>query len=137
MSCPVCESPTLSVVVPEDLREYAPERSEIVEFCTVCLRTHAGGSEESAAPVDAADAEFSHVLESFPSGRAGVAFALLLGKLDSLALERAAIETLYAETEEAGGDPMLTLDRIAAAGSVQPHFDIDRRRPQLAQFVDD
>ncbi|QCJ47078.1 MULTISPECIES: DUF6276 family protein [Haloprofundus] len=135
MVCSSCESPTVSFAVPEDLREYAPERSEAVELCTVCLRTQASESPaDSVAPTDAAD--FSHVLDSFPDGRAGVAFALLLGKLDSLALERAAIETLYDETERAGGDPMLTLDRIAAAGSVQPHFDVDRRRPQLAQFVD-
>ncbi|WP_224270329.1 DUF6276 family protein [Haloprofundus salinisoli] len=135
MVCSSCESPTVSFAVPEDLRKYAPGRSDVAELCMVCLRTQASESAtDSATPADAAD--FSRVLDSFPDGRAGVAFALLLGKLDSLALERAAIETLYDETERAGGDPMLTLDRIAASGSVQPHFDIDRRRPQLAQFVD-
>ncbi|WP_224447991.1 DUF6276 family protein [Haloprofundus salilacus] len=136
MVCSSCESATVSFAVPEELREYAPERSDAVDLCTVCLRTQPTElSGDSVAPPEAAD--FSHVLDSFPDGRAGVAFALLLGKLDSLALERAAIEALYAETERAGGDPMLTLDRIAAAGSVQPHFDVDRRQPQLAQFVSD
>ncbi|WP_224333048.1 DUF6276 family protein [Haloprofundus halobius] len=135
MVCSSCESPTVSFAVPEDLREYAPGRSDAAELCTVCLRTQpSDAAADSATPVD--DADFSHVLDSFPDGRAGVAFALLLGKLDSLALERSPIEALYDETERAGGDPMLTLDRIAAAGSVQPHFDVDRRRPQLAQFVD-
>ncbi|MFB6123419.1 MAG: DUF6276 family protein [Haloferacaceae archaeon] len=129
MSCPECDGRTVAFSVPSDLREYAPEESAHAAVCTVCLRTY---------PSEAGDANpsFDAVLDGFPSGDAGVALALALGLLGSLALNRAAIVSLCERAEREGADVLLTLDRLAVAGSVDPHFDVDRRRPQLADTLD-
>ena len=128
MSCPACGGESLAFEVPAALREYAPEGADRAGVCTVCLRT---------VPAAEGDGEsFDAVLESFPTGEGGAALALALGKLDSLALERDAIVALCEHAERAGVDVLLTLDRIAAAGSVQPHFDVERRRHQLAQLLE-
>lgn len=126
MSCPVCGEPSVAFEVPGPLREYAPEGAERAGICTVCLRTF---------PTADPPASLRAVSESFPAGEGGVALGLALGKLDSLALERAAIVALCERAERAGVDVLLTLDRLAAAGSVRPHFDADRRRHQLAQVL--
>ncbi|WP_423751057.1 DUF6276 family protein [Salinirarus marinus] len=130
MSCPECDGPTVSFSVPSDLLEYAPEESAHAAICTVCLRTHPADAGET-------DPSFDAVLDDFPSGDAGVALALALGKLGSLALNRADVVSLCERAEREGADVLLTLDRLAVAGSVEPHFDIDRRRPQLAGTLED
>lgn len=128
MDCPECDEPCLAFAVPDDLEEYAPEGAEAAAICPVCLRTFAADTGESAP-------DFAPLAEFFPADGAGVPLALALGKLHSLALNRTAIETLLARAEAEGADALLTLDRFAAAGSVQPHFDIDRRRVQIAQVL--
>ena len=129
MDCPRCGEPCVVFAVTPDLREYAPEGSESSAICSTCLSTH------PAADSTDASTEFTAVVESFPDGDAGVALALALGKLDSLALNRAEIETLLTRAERDGADVLLTLDRLAAAGTVQPHFDIGRRRVQVEQLL--
>jgi hypothetical protein len=131
MDCPHCDGDLVAFTVPDDLSEYA--ESDRMTICTVCLRTTSTDEgEENVHPAD--DADFSAVHESFPDGRAGVAFALAVGKLGSLALERAAIEDLLEEAEEAGADVWMTLDRLATAGALEPHFDVARRTEQLQSF---
>jgi hypothetical protein len=129
VSCPACDGPTASFAVPSDLRAYAPEESAYATICTVCLRTDAAESGDD-------DPTFDGLLDDFPSGDGGVALALALGKLGSLALNRADIVALCERAEREGVDVLLTLDRLAVAGSVDPHFDIDRRRPQVAQSLE-
>lgn len=129
MECPHCEQSCVAFDVPPDLQEYAPEGAEAVAICPTCLRTFPA---EDGDP----NPEFTPVGEFFPADGAGVALALALGKLDSLALNRTAIETLLAYAEQEGADALLALDRLAAAGSVQPHFDIDRRRVQIEQLLE-
>lgn len=126
MDCPECGAPTVAFAVPADLREHAP--GEAAAICTRCLRVR---------PADAgpADPEFRPLAEFFPDGEAGVALALALGLLGSLALNRDAVESLLGRAERAGADPFLTLDRLAAAGRVDPHFDLPRRRDQLEQLL--
>jgi len=129
VSCPACDAPVVAFTVPDELREYAP--ADAAAICTRCLRTtsaDAAGVTPDSAP------DFSAISDAFPSGRAGVAFALLLGKLDSLALERAAIETLCEAAERAGADVRLALDRLAQEERLEPHFDLPRRTQQLASF---
>lgn len=128
MDCPECDEPCVTFAVPEDLREYAPEGGEAAAICPTCLRTFAADAGES-------NPDFAPVGEFFPADGAGVPLALALGKLGSLALNRTAIETLLARAESEGADALLTLDRLAAAGSVQPHFDLDRRRVQIEQLL--
>jgi hypothetical protein len=129
MDCPQCEQSCIEFPVPSALREYAPENSAAAAICPTCLRT---------LPADRGDTaqEFTAIGEFFPTGGAGVALALALGKLDSLALNRTAIERLLAATAREGADALLALDRLAAAGSVQPHFDLDRRRVQIEQLLE-
>jgi hypothetical protein len=129
MECPHCEQSCVAFNVPPDLREYAPEGADAAAICPTCLRTF---------PVENGDPtpDFTSVGEFFPADGAGIALALALGKFDSLALNRTAIETLLAHAEQEGADPLLAMDRLAAAGSVQPHFDIDRRRVQIEQLLD-
>jgi hypothetical protein len=129
MDCPHCEQPCVDFSVPENLQEYAPEGAGAAAICPTCLRTF-------PAAADDTDREFTAVGDFFPTGDAGVALALAVGKLDSLALNRTAIEMLLVEAARAGADVLLALDRLAAAGSVQPHFDIDRRRVQIEQLLD-
>jgi len=128
MDCPACGAETVAFVVPAILREYAPGDGSVAAICTTCLRTHA--TEEGAI-----DPAFGAITPSFPEGEAGVAFALVLGRLDSLALEREAIVRLCEHAEREGADVLLALDRLAADPSVEPHFDLDRRRHQLEQLL--
>jgi hypothetical protein len=128
MECPHCSQSCVAFAVPDDLREYAPEGAAAAAICPTCLRTYAAGAGDP-------DPEFTSVGDFFPADGAGIALALALGQLDSLALNRTAIETLLAAAEREGADALLALDRLAAAGSVQPHFDIDRRRVQIEQLL--
>lgn len=133
MPCPECDAPVVAFTVPESLRSHAP--CEHTVLCTRCLRTApASAAEEEAASPAPADADFSTVHESLPSGRAGVAFALALGNLGSLALERSAIEALCETAEREGADVRLALDRLSRAEELAPHFDVARRTEQLASF---
>ena len=111
--------------VPFDLRSHV--ETDHAATCTRCLAGHpaeAGG-----------EPDFSTISDEFPDGTAGVAMALALGKLDSLALNRDDIEALFAAVEAAGVDPLLVLDRLATQGNVRLHFDADRRRRQLEQLL--
>jgi len=128
MPCPACGGDLVAFAVPADLREHAPESSAHATLCSRCLRVH-------PADEGPANPTFDAVHESFPSGEAGAAFALALGLLDSLALRRDAIDDCCAYAERAGADVLLTLDRLADADGLDPHFDIERRRHQLAEML--
>jgi hypothetical protein len=127
MDCPDCRAPTVAFEVPEQFREHAPESSAHAALCQECLTL-------SAAESAPADPPFDRVGEAFPTDEAAVPMALAVGLLDSLALNRAAIEALLEATVEAGTDPLLVLDRLAAQGGVDPVFDLDRRRHQVEQL---
>ncbi|QKY20789.1 hypothetical protein B4589_010515 [Halolamina sp. CBA1230] len=132
MSCPACGAPVVAFAVPPELREHAP--ADDAAICSRCLEIVAAsdaGVDDVPTPEDA---EFTIIHESFPGGRGGVAFALALGKLDSLALNRAAIEALCEAAERAGTDVPLALERLAGAEELEPPFDIGRRSQQLASF---
>lgn len=131
MSCPDCDGDLIAFDVPEGLREHAPATR--TALCVRCLRTFDAGTLAGDERHPAAD--FSAVGDYFPDDRAGVALALALGKLGSLALERRTVQALCDEAERAGGDVMLTLDRLAGDSAVEPHFDLDRRRSQLADLL--
>lgn len=133
MNCPECGAPAIAFAVPPALREHAPAAETAI--CSRCLSTFPAS--EGDDDVDAADpeaADFSAIDDSMPSGRAGVAFALVLGKLDSLALERQSIEALCEVAEREGADVRLALERLAVADELDPPFDVDRRASQLAAF---
>jgi hypothetical protein len=129
VTCPSCGGETVAFAVPAALRAHAPTSSECATICASCLRVHAA---DRRPPSDSA---FGRIHAAFPTGEAGAALALALGLLDSLALRRADIDDCAAAAEEAGADVLLTLDRLADADGVDPHFDVDRRRHQLAELL--
>lgn len=134
MSCPACDGDRVAFAVPSSLRPYAPDEAPRASLCTTCLRV-------AGLDADDSEAEPSERVEwdPLPRGEAGVATALLVGLLDSLALRRADVTALCEHVEGAGGDPFLTLDRLAtmaAAGDLDPHVDLERRTAQLQSLVD-
>jgi hypothetical protein len=128
MPCSACGGETVAFAVPAALREHAPGSSAHATLCSSCLRT---------APADEGPSEstFAAVHESFPSGEAGAALALALGHLDSLALRRDAVDDCCSYAERAGADVLLTLDRLAGEPALDPRFDVERRRHQLAEML--
>ncbi len=60
-----------------------------------------------------------------------MALVLLVQQLDSLALNRAEIESLVDDIEIHGVDLFLTLDRLLDDPTVEPYLDLARRRDQL------
>lgn len=130
MTCAQCDAPTVVFDVPADLRAYAPDGAERATICTRCL------SVEPAGEAKAIPDPFDSIAEWFPNGDAGVALALLVGSLDSLALNRSAIEALCDHVERFGADPLLALDRLVDDDGLSPHFDVERRRAQLLQLLE-
>lgn len=127
-SCPHCEIDLVAFAVPELLRERAPDGAATAAICPRCLRvTPAEAAGEAPA--------FERVDDAFPRGEGGVAFALLLGKLPKLTLERASVADLRERAESAGVDVALTLDRLVRA-DVEPHFALDRRVSQLDSLLE-
>jgi hypothetical protein len=127
MHCPNCDAPMVAFEVPEDYRDHAPGASAQAALCPECLTLEPAED----AP---ADPGFDRISDAFPTGEAGVPLALAIGLLDSLALNRGAIEALLEAVERAGTDPLLVLDRLHVQGGVDPVFDLDRRRHQVQQL---
>ncbi|ELY82770.1 DUF6276 family protein [Natrinema pallidum] len=138
MTCSECGAPTILCSVPAEYRTDAP--AAVISFCTRCLslepapqadRDGAGTDEEAPATPD-----FERVSDAFPTRpERAVPFALALGLCPSLATNRTAIELLLREVESAGGDPLLLLERLSDDPSVEPAFDLERRRHQLEQLL--
>ena len=134
MDCPDCGAATVAFRAPPELREYVPDDDgpdgEYAAICPDCLRLEST-TEAPSTP------DFSAILDSFPDGEAGSATALGVGLLvDSLALNRGAVAACFEYAGDRGVDPWLVLERLAAAGSVQPDADLDRARTQLEQLLD-
>ncbi|QLG29342.1 hypothetical protein HUG10_18180 [Halorarum halophilum] len=132
-TCPHCEVDLVVFAVPESLREHAPDGAAAAAICPRCLRVTAADANGVNAGADT-DAAFGRVDDAFPRGEGGVAFALLLGKLPKLTLEKPSIAELRERAESAGVDVALTLDRLVGA-DVEPHFELDRRVSQLDSLL--
>lgn len=138
---PGADAEPVRFAVPEDLRAYAPDGAAVaaVDPRTLAVAAvaptdaTADGPTPDGASLD--DPPFDRVHPAFPTGRAGVATALLLRSLESLALRREAAVALVDAAEAAGGDPLLALDRLADDPDLDPVVDLARRRRQLAEFL--
>jgi hypothetical protein len=127
MYCPDCNGQVTTFDVPEELREHLPEPVAHAGLCTRCLTLH---------PADEGGVPTFEEFDTWPDGAdAAVPLAIAVGLLDSLALHRRSIETLFERAEAAGADPLLTLDRLNASGSVQPRVDLAARRRQIEQLI--
>jgi hypothetical protein len=115
--------------VADEWRSHLPEDSPGAAICPTCL-TMEPDPDPPATP------DFGRIAEPFPTGEAAVPMAIAVGLLDSLALNRAEISELFAAVEAAGTDPLLVLDRLATAGSVDSRVDLQGRRQQLEQLLE-
>ncbi|OYR67986.1 hypothetical protein DJ79_07255 [Halorubrum ezzemoulense] len=129
MPCPHCDADAVGFAVPPPIREYAP--ADAVAICTRCLRV-VPAAEAGVAGDAPVDPDLSVIDPAFPSGEAGVALALCCGKLESFALNRAAIEALIGHAERAGADAFAFFDRLNAPDAA---FDLDRRRTALRDAI--
>jgi hypothetical protein len=128
MECHACDHPLVTFRVPEQIRDHAP--GETAAICTRCLALEPA-SEASGDP------DFSAIIDAFPEGETGAAMALCVGlTVDSLALNREAIEDCMEFVTDRGVDPWLVLERLAASGAVQPEADLGRARRQLRQLLE-
>lgn len=133
MDCPACGTSTVLFAVPEAFREAAPDDTAAAAICPACLTVTPVGDVADAPAPEAAD--FSLIIDGFPEGDSGAAMALAVGLLvDSLALNRDAVRRLFDAVSDAGYDPWLVLERLAAAGNIQPDADLRRLRRQLEQL---
>lgn len=131
MICSACETETVRFAVPADLRDHAPEEAPAASICPNCLAVE-------SAPEGDDEPDFERVHESFPDGDAGVAFALLVGTLPSVALHKASARALRERAEREGADVALAFDRLVEAvheGRVVPEFDLERRVRQLESLL--
>jgi hypothetical protein len=127
MYCPDCNGHVTTFDVPETLREHLPEPVPQAGLCTRCLALH---------PADEGGVPAFEDFEAWPDEpEASVPLAIGIGLLDSLALNRSSIETLFERAEAAGADPLLTLDRLSVSGSVQPRVDLVARKRQIEQLL--
>ncbi|WP_247002682.1 DUF6276 family protein [Halosolutus gelatinilyticus] len=136
MACSECgaDSPIVTAV-PDEYREYAPDRADRVAICPRCLTVDRarGGGRDLDAPDEP---DFSRISDAFPT-RTGQAIplALAIHLCSSLATNRTAIESLLEAVEREGVDPLLAIDRLRADPTVDPAMDLDRRQHQLEQLL--
>lgn len=118
--------------VADDLRQHLPEDSPGAAICPSCLVLEP----DAEPPADPPNFSVA-VADPFPDDpEAGVAMAIAIGLLTSLALYRSDIDALFERVEAAGTDPLLALDRLATAGSIDSHVDLQGRRQQLEQLLE-
>lgn len=129
--CPACGGETSVRPVPADCRQVIAEAPAAVRLCHDCLHV-------APAPGRTVDSawEPGDVTTALPNDPdAALAVALLVGLLESLALNRDEILTVVESLEREGVDPLLAVDRLADDPRVSPAVDLARRRDQLAQVM--
>jgi len=143
MTCPHCDTAVVAFHVPDALRAHAPEEATEATICPHCLAVEAvdgvADADGGEAIADDAAPEFERVHESFPGGDGGVAFALLIGTLPSIALNKASARALREHAEREGVDTALAFDRLIEAvreAELVPDFDLERRVRQLESLLD-
>lgn len=145
MSCPHCDTEVVAFPVPDALRAHAPGRATAASICPRCLAVEAVGETErtdgdgSEATGGDSAPEFDRVHGSFPTGDGGVAFALLIGTLPSIALNKASARALRERAEREGVDTALAFDRLVEAAheaEIVPEFDLERRVRQLDSLLE-
>lgn len=130
MDCLECGSETVAFDVPPAYREYLPGDEPGAALCTRCL---------SLQPVEEPPAgipNLAAVSDAVPADEAAaIPLALMLGLLSNLALYRSEISALLGDVEQAGVDPLLVLDRLAADPEIDAMADLRVRRRQLEQLL--
>lgn len=129
-SCSRCNADAVAIAIPDDLVDVAPVDTASATVCRVCL---------TLDPLDEVPADTESirtVSEAFPDDReAAAGIAILVALLESLALNRAAIEGVIDHLEAAGIDALLVISRLRDDPDVRPAVDLDRRLHQLEQLL--
>lgn len=129
--CPRCRADAVGFTIPESLRPYVPGETEFASLCRVCLTL----DPLEEPPED--DEPLSVVSEAIPDDAdAAATIAVIVGLLESLALNRRDIQELIDRLETDGVDALLVLDRLTADPSLRPAIDLERRVFQLGQLLD-
>ncbi|SHG51095.1 DUF6276 family protein [Halobaculum gomorrense] len=139
MTCPQCDTEVVAFAVSDALRTHAPERTAVASLCPNCLAVEAVDADGPKAIAGDGGPDFSRVHESFPDGDGGVAFALLIGTLPSIALNKESAQALRERAEREGVDVALAFDRLIDAvdgAEIVPEFDLRRRVRQLDSLLD-
>ena len=118
----------VTFAMPESLHGAVPGIETAAGLCPDCLALQPA-TDPSAEP------GFERVHEAFPTGRAAVPMALVLGLLDELALYRSELAALLERVERAGVDPLLALSRMAGDPEFDPAVELETRRRQLEQLL--
>ncbi|MFC6974583.1 DUF6276 family protein [Halomicroarcula sp. GCM10025709] len=130
MSCPECGGEQLSIPVPAELREYLRGDAPGVAVCRTCLAMRPTDDPPAETP------DLTTLSDAIPSNpEAALPVVLLVGLLDSLAVNRAEITALLERAERAGTDPLLVVDRLADSFGADAHVDLASRRRQLEQLL--
>ncbi|MFB6311818.1 MAG: DUF6276 family protein [Salinirussus sp.] len=130
MDCPECGATMLAFPVPPEHRSALPAGLTGAALCTRCLTLQPVEDPPTELPDVAA------ISDAIPADAdAAVPLALLLGRLENLALYRSEIAALLDAVERAGVDPLLVLDRLAADPDLEPVADLRRRRKQLEALL--
>lgn len=130
MTCPDCGGETVEAPVPQSFTSYLPDDRPGIALCTQCLAVSPIDEPPSKLPA------FDAVSDAFPRDpEKALPIVLMLALLDSLALYRSELDDLAATAERRGVDPLLVLDRLASDPTLDPGFDLEKRRHQLAQLL--
>jgi len=130
MNCPHCDKQLIQRRVPTELQSVLRSEAKSVFLCDRCLYTQPGELSETTA-----QAMFTEI-PSFPEGERGIAVALLLGRLNQLALNRQSAEALCEYIIANGVDIYLLIDRIIENKSIEPHYDLQRRWEQFQSWAE-
>jgi hypothetical protein len=129
MSCS-CEDDSITIPLTSELREYVPGNAQSVLLCQSCLAIDPNEEPSDSVP------DLTALDDAIPRDTdTAVAFVVLVGLLDSVALYRTEITALLERIERAGTDPLLALDRLAASYGDDAHVDLSGRRRQLEQLL--
>jgi hypothetical protein len=130
MSCPECGGEQLAIPVPVDLREYLRGDTPGVFVCRSCLAMRPADDPPAELP------DLGSLDDALPSNpEAALPLVLLVGLLDSLAVNRSEITALLERAERAGTDPLLVVDRLGDSFGADAHVDLASRRRQLEQLL--
>jgi len=129
MACPACGGETITYPVAPALREQLPGDAAGARTCRDCLALRPEPDPPDAVP------DLTVVADAVPSDPdTAVPLLLLVGLLESLAVNRQEITALLEAVERGGADPLLAVDRLDHAVD-DPHVDLGARRRQLEQLL--
>lgn len=130
MNCSECGADAVVFAVPEAHRTALPDGVPGAALCTRCLTLQPVEDPPAGPP------NLGAISDAIPNdGEAAVPLALLLGRLENLALYRSEIADLLAAAERAGVDSLLVLDRLANDPDLEPVADLEHRRRQLEALL--